>query len=151
MQLQWSKWTLHEELVLRDFRAQVGDYLRHSGDQVLVVRFKPESREFLYRNRPCLGTYDMNVGLELAGERGNSFVFDRACMAEYYEDPNGCRFTGFHQEPCPVTRRFAEFQLESGVERFDQSRLVELARLALFGLRLDAGKLIVLNENGDVK
>ncbi len=141
-QLEFAKWMLHEELVLRDYGRQVERYLASTGDQVLVVQFKPPSKTFLYRNRGCLSSYDNNVGLELAGERHGSFVYDRDCGPMHYADPNGCRFAGFRAQPCPPVRRSAEFALKPGMEHFEAFRLAELARRAIVGPPIEFGTFI---------
>jgi hypothetical protein len=140
---QMAKWLLYEELVLRDFRSQVGQYLAGAGEQRLVVQFQPASKQFLYRNRGCLTSYDINVALELASQRHGSFVFDQGCPPSYYSAPDACRFTGYRSERCPSRRQSAEFRLNPDMERFDRLQLADLVRRVLFGLPLAAGRLII--------
>jgi hypothetical protein len=110
---------------------------------VLIVQFRPGSQEFLFRDRVCVSSYDNNVGLELTGQRHGSFVYDHDCGRLHYSDPNGCRFDGFHQQPCPPVYRVGEFRLNPGAERFELFRLFDLARRALWGPPLEAGQLTV--------
>jgi hypothetical protein len=145
VQLQMAKWMLYEELVLRDYQHQVGSYLEATGEQVLVVQFQPPTRDFLYRNRACLSSYDSNDGLDLAGQRHGSFVYDRDCGPEHYADPDGCRFTGFRQQRCPAARHSSEFRLYPGMEHFERFRLFDLARRAVFGSPFASGQLVPTN------
>lgn len=130
-QLQLGKWLLYEAPIVADFRAQVGAYLAHADDQVLLVDFVPPATDFLFNRRVCLSSYDTNVSLELAGLRRHSFVFDRACGQNIYANPAGCLLTGYDPAgPCPAEHRTATFRLNSGLVPFTRFGIAEVLRRA---------------------
>jgi len=143
-QLQLGKWLLYEAPIVADFRAQVGAYLAHADDQVLLVDFEPPANDFLYNRRLCLSSYDTNVSLELAGLRRHSFVFDRACGENIYANPAGCLLTGYDPAgPCPAEHRTATFRLNSDLVPFTRFGIAEVLRSAFGSERPSMGVLTV--------
>ena len=144
--LQMTKWLLYEELVLREFRTQVGAYLAESAKQVLVVQFLPPSSHFLYRHRGCLSSYDINVALEVSGLRQGSYVFDRDCGATYYNSTYCGFWFGFFIQPCPTTRLSGQFRLNPGADNYEKSRLIDLATMVQLKDRWGIGELTIDNS-----
>jgi len=148
-QLQLGKWLLYEAPIVADFRTQVGAYLAHADDQVLVVDFAPPARDFLYNRRVCLSSYDTNISLELAGLRRHSFVFDRACGASIYANPAGCLITGYDPAgPCPAEHRTATFRLNSDLVPFTRFGFADVLRRAFRGEPLPVGTFSVTPAAG---
>lgn len=142
-QFQLGKWLLYEGQVIGDFRRQVGAYIGRTGDQVLVVDFSPPSREFLYLNRACLGSYDTNVSLALTHERGGSFVFDGGCPYRYYGKSEGCFITAFDPPAtCPENQRRAVYRLKPDLVPFSRFQFGDLVKRVTAGPLLDAGDLL---------
>ena len=149
-QLQLGKWLLYEAPIVADFRAQVGAYLAHADDQVLLVDFVPPATDFLFNRRVCLSSYDTNVSLELAGLRRHSFVFDRACGKSIYANSAGCLLTGYDPAgPCPAEHRTATFRLNSGLVPFTRFGIAEVlrrtfqnepVRMGVLSITLDVGR-----------
>jgi hypothetical protein len=149
-QLQLGKWLLYEAPIVANFRAQVGAYLAHADDQVLLVDFVPPATDFLFNRRVCLSSYDTNVSLELAGLRRHSFVFDRACGKSIYANSAGCLLTGYDPAgPCPAEHRTATFRLNSGLVPFTRFGIAEVlrrtfqnepVRMGVLSITLDVGR-----------
>lgn len=143
-QLQLGKWLLYEAPIVADFRTQVGAYLAHADDQVLLIDFVPPATDFLFNRRVCLSSYDTNVSLELAGLRRHSFVFDRACGRNIYANPAGCLLTGYDPaESCPTERRMATYRLNSGLVPFTRFGIAEVLRRVFGSERTPMGVLTV--------
>jgi hypothetical protein len=148
LQLQMTKWMLHEQLVFADFHRQLTPYLARSIPQILVVKFTPPTNDFIFLRRSCWSSYDNNAALDLAGKRNGSMVYDEGCGAKLPAPSGDCRILAFdHARPCPAVRKTAEFQLNPGMDRFGSFRLADLAHRALAGSPLDAGKLVI--HDGD--
>lgn len=139
-QLQLDKWLIYEGQVVGDTRQQIGAYLTGKSPKVLLVDFDPPAKSFLYLKRACLSSYDINVGLEMAGQRNGSFVYDRACGPAVYHDPAGCLITGYDPAgPCPVDERTATFAIDPTIADFTKLRLIDVLRGAAGGPALASG------------
>jgi hypothetical protein len=139
-QLQLDKWLIYEGQVVGDVRRQIAAYLAGKPPEVLLIDFDPPAKSFLYLQRACLSSYDTNVGLEIAGQRNGSFVYDRACGAAVYHDPAGCLITGYDPGgPCPADKRTATFAIDPTIADFTKLRLIDVLRGAVGGPALATG------------
>lgn len=141
-QLQLYKWLTFEGKIVGDFRGQVGTYLQISGPMMFVVDFNPPTKKFLYVQRACLSSYDMNVSLEIAGRRYGAFVFDRACGPDVHAPARGCSVTAYDPTiPCPVEHGTASFTLRPDRVDFYRFRLVDLINPQFLSAPFDFGTL----------
>lgn len=141
MQLQFGKWALFDEQIVNDFQSQLAIEFKTHDSELLFVRFQPRSDEILYLKR-CLANYDINVALDVRGERHGSFAYDADCGADEYTEDGKCGVTAFERTPCPPKQQ-AEFRIHPGIEPFTRFDVVDLAKMALAGSRLDTGTLFV--------
>jgi hypothetical protein len=146
MEFQFGKWMLYDEEVVHDFQSQLAAEFRSHAPELLYVHFRPRSDSIMYIQR-CLANYDINVALDLAGERNGSFAYDADCQADEYTSAGNCGVTGFDASPCPPAW-MAEYILKPGMDRFDHFRFADLAQHLLTQQRLDAGSLVVDRSSG---
>jgi hypothetical protein len=95
----------------------------------------------------CLANYDINVALDLEGERNGSFAYDADCGADEYTSAGNCGVTGFDSTACPPAW-MAAYVLKPGMDRFTNFHFDDLARHLLMHRPLDAGTLVIDRSSG---
>jgi hypothetical protein len=146
MSFQFGKWAMYDEEVVQDLQAQLTSEFRSHSPELLYIHFRPRSDSMLYIRR-CLANYDINVTLDLAGERHGSYAYDADCGADQYTADNQCGTTGFDMVACPPAWR-GEYTLKPGMERFTDFSLVTLAGNLLRERPFAAGDLVIDRASG---